>query len=179
MTDIAIVIGHHPDAPGATIRCGPHQWHEYDFWKPWANVLFGVLTGEGFDVSVIERPNPDPDHALAERINATGARCAIELHFNGFRDRAVHGTEMLYWNESWSGRNLADLLQDRVTDCLGTRNRGAKPIHDGYPFLRLSTMPAVICEPGYGTNPQDANRLVRKQDLLLDAYRSAIVDFLT
>lgn len=178
MADVAIVIGHHPDAPGAALDVCGDVVHEYDFWKPFAHVLASMMAGRGYQAAVIERPHAQPDGALAERVNATGARAAIELHFNSFSDEDAHGTEMLYWGDSWPAKQLADLLRDGTTHALGTRNRGGKPVYHGYPFLRLTEMPAVICEPAFGSNEADARALLAGQDQLLGAYADALCDFL-
>lgn len=176
MSDVAIVIGHHPDAPGAELELGPGSIHEYSFWKPFARELALTLEAEGIAATVVERPNEDPDEALAARVNGTNADAALELHFNSY-DEPAKGTEMFYWETSNRGEELARLLQEQVTDQLGTEYRRIEGKRE-FPFLRLTEMPAVICEPAFGSAPADAWRLLTGQADLLQAYRTAVSEFL-
>ena len=181
MPDVAIVVGHHPAAKGAALTVGDKRIQEYDFWQPFADVLWAKLSVYGIECLPIDRPNPKPDAELMQRVNATGARCAIELHFNGFSDPRAQGSEMLYWHTSEQGRLLADLLQQYTVRTLRVHDRGLKPVQRGRgaAFLRGTRMPAVICEPAFGTNPGDAWKLLTRQMQLVEAYAAAIADFLT
>ena len=181
MPDVAIVVGHHPDAKGAALTIGEQQIQEYDFWEPFAHALRRCLWHCGISCKVIHRPNRKPDTELMRRVNATGARCAIELHFNGFSDPRAQGSEMLYWHASDKGRLLADLLQQRTVRTLRVHDRGLKPVQRGRgaAFLRGTRMPAVICEPAFGTNYGDAWKLLTRQMQLVEAYAGAIADFLS
>jgi len=176
MADVAIVIGHHPDAPGAELRLGGCSTHEHELWVPFANELARGLE-PSVSASLVERPNPQPDEALAARVNDTGAVCAIELHFNAAQSTAVRGTEMLHYDGSREGHKLAKLLQDHTTSVLDTRHRGTKR-KVGYPFLERTEMPAVICEPAFGSNKEDAFRLLSGLPALIGAYRQSISTFL-
>lgn len=188
MADVAIVIGHHPTAPGATLELGDHSIYEYHFWKPFARELAASFDTNwnafnGVDaVYVIERPNPNPDEKLAARVNETNADATIELHFNSFSDEAAQGTEMLHWHNSVQGEKLAELLHKRTTKALDTHHRGAKGRDGsdrGGTFLRLTAMPAVICEPAFGSNEDDAWKLLTRQADLLQAYRLALIEYLS
>ena len=179
--DVAIVVGHHPAAKGAALTVGDNHIQEYDFWEPFAHALRRCLWHCGISCKVIHRPNPRPDAELMRRVNATGARCAIELHFNGFTDAGAQGSEMLHWHTSEQGRLLADLLQQYTVRTLRVHDRGLRGVRrgKGLAFLRGTRMPAVICEPAFGTNPVDAWKLLTRQMQLVEAYAGAIADFLS
>ena len=181
MPDVAIVVGHHPAAKGAALTVGERQIQEYDFWLPFAYALRRCLYFSDIGYAVIQRPNPKPDAELMRRVNDTGAKLAIELHFNGFSDPRAQGSEMLYWHTSEQGRLLADLLQQYTVRTLRVHDRGLKPVQRGRgaAFLRGTRMPAVICEPAFGTNPGDAWKLLTRQMHLVEAYAGAIADFLS
>lgn len=176
MADIAIVIGHHPDAPGAALTIGDGQVHEHPLWVPFAGELAESLE-PSLSAAVVERPNPEPDAALARRVNETGAACAIELHFNAAESTAAQGTEMLHYEGSRGGHQLAELLQHHTLEALGTKHRGTKG-RSQYPFLAQTEMSAVICEPAFGSNEGDAFRLLRGLPALMAAYRRAVTTFL-
>jgi len=78
--------------------------------------------------------------------------------------------------DSAEGKRLAGGLLQTVTRALGTKNRGLKP-RIGWPFLSFTEMPAVICEPGFGSNPSDAWKLTKGQMDLLRAYRAGIAGY--
>ena len=181
MPDVAIVVGHHPAAKGAALTVGDKQIQEYDLWRPFADVLWAKLSVCGIECLPIDRPSQMPYDELMRIVNDTRAACALELHFNGFSDPRAQGSEMLYWHTSEQGRLLADLLQQYTVRTLGVHDRGLKPVQRGRgaAFLRGTRMPAVICEPAFGTNPDDAWTLLTKQMQLVDAYAAAIADFLT
>lgn len=176
MSDVAVVIGHHPEAPGAELELANRSVYEYDFWKPFGRELALTLEASGIEATVVERPNEDPDAALAKRVNATHADAAIELHFNSFDGRAK-GSEMFHWETSGQGKRLAMLLQEHVTNALGTDPRRVEGTRE-FPFLQLTRMPAVICEPAFGSAPQDAWALLTGQAELLRAYRQALSEYL-
>jgi N-acetylmuramoyl-L-alanine amidase len=173
---VAVVIGHHPDAPGAALRVGEHTAHEYGFWRPFARELVRSLQTVGITGHLVERPNAEPDADLADRVNALGADAAIELHFNAFKDPTANGTEMLHCADSAEGKRLARGLLQTVTRTLGTKNRGLKQ-KVGWPFLDLTEMPAVVCEPAFGSNRSDAWKLTKGQMDLLRAYRAGIAAY--
>jgi len=176
MADVAIVVGHHPDAPGARMEVGTHAIHEYDFWRPFAVELALTMEEGHLTPHVVERPHEAPDQALAERVNQTGADAAIELHFNAAGDSSARGTEMLYYDGSADGKRLAEALQDCVIDTLGVPDRGLMPVKR-YPFLQLTEMPAVICEPFFGSNRADVGRALTRLPRLQTAYRNALIGF--
>lgn len=174
MADVAIVIGHHPDAPGAAMTLGRHTVHEHDFWAPFAHELAMTLEQSGVGADVVERPNEEPDEALAKRVNATGADAAIELHFNAAGAQAW-GTEMLHYPGSPKGKTLAQHLQRETVAALGLRDRGL--VTKDWPFLELTDMPAVICEPWFATNPDDVAKALTQLPKLQRAYRNALTSF--
>lgn len=173
MATVAVVIGHHPDAPGAVMDVGDESVSEYEFWKPFARELVLTIRQRGVEAVVVERPNHDPDQALADRVSGTGADLAIELHFNS-ASRTAWGTEMIHYPGSVDGNRLARTLQENVTSALGTKDRGL--LQRRWPFVELTTMPAVICEPFFGSNESDAARGLTRLPDLMQAYRSALVD---
>ena len=176
VASVAVVVGHHPDAPGAALRLGEHVAHEYGFWRPFGRELVRSLRTVGITGHLVERPNAEPNEALADRVNALGVEAAIELHFNAFKDPTANGTEMLHCADSAQGKRLARGLLQSVTQTLGTRNRGLKP-RIGWPFLSLPEMPAVVAEPAFGSNRSDAWALTKGQMDLLRAYRAGIAKY--
>jgi len=176
MADVAIVIGHHPDAPGATLTVGTHTVSEWALWKPFAYELGRTLASVDVDAMIIERSEPDPS-SVVPRINETSADAAIELHFNAAGDSRAAGAEMLHYETSDGGERLAETLLQNTVDALGVPRRGLLPAKK-YPLLRDTTMPAVICEPWFGSHPGDVERALPRLPSLMRAYRDALTEFM-
>ena len=174
MADVAVVIGHHPDAPGATLQLGGRAISEYELWAPFGRELTWSLRQQDVDAVRIERPSPQADQALMRKVNRTGADAAIELHFNASEGEAW-GTEMLHYPGSEEGKALAARLQAQAVKALSLRDRGIRARED-LAFLSGTEMPAVICEPAFGDQEEDAWRLLTRQMELVRGYRMAITE---
>lgn len=172
---VAIVVGHHPDSPGAVLRLGDHTVSEYDLWLPFARELSRTFP-EGVDAPVVERPNQRPDAALGDAVDAHDPHCAIELHFNGWKNREAEGTQMQHWPGS-EGENLAAFLLGETLDALGLEDDGILARRDNG-FLRNTSCPAVVCEPAFGTNSKDAFVVVTRLPRLMRAYRNGVLRYL-
>jgi N-acetylmuramoyl-L-alanine amidase len=172
---VAVVIGHHPIAQGSYLTYAGHKIGEYDFWRPHALSLAAHLKQREFHPVVIERPEPSPNMKLIRKINNSGAVCAIELHFNGFSDGAVSGSEVLYLDGSREDQALATALQQANVSALGLRDRGIKP--STLPFIRGTVMPSCIVEPAFGSNLRDTALVVRNVGLLMRKYAAAVEEW--
>ena len=95
---------------------------------------------------------------------------AIELHFNAAYREAASGTETWYWSET--GKVFAEIFQNNLLE-LGKEDRGIK--HGAYwrlingkkvwytlGFLRRTIPPAIILEPLFLTNLENAAAIRRK-----------------
>jgi N-acetylmuramoyl-L-alanine amidase len=84
---------------------------------------------------------------------------ALELHFNSADSPDAHGHEFLYCEGSSRGHAFAVTLEAAFADHYPwSRNRGAKPIskhENGHGFLCGIKPVAVICEPFFGSNPDE------------------------
>jgi len=177
MADVAIVIGHHPDEPGATLELAGESVTEWELWKDFGRELALTLWQKGIATEVVRRPNPKPDRALGNRVNQTGADVAIELHFNAARTEEARGTKMLHWPGSEGGKRLALILQRTTLDQLGLPNRGTEG-RDDLAFLRHTSMPSVIVEPAFGSNQGDGFRLLSRLPELMQAYRTGLIEYI-
>lgn len=171
----ALVIGHRPSAPGAVSRGGVS---EYEFNKPIArSVAAGV---QDVDVQVVERGDYYGAYGdLPEKINATGADFAMSLHFNSVAFVAT-GSEVLFCAVSGEGQHLAKIALAEITDALGLADRGVKPKGEGDrggTYLWETNMPAILCEPFFGSNPSDWKRAKTRKEMLARAYARTISEY--
>lgn len=119
---------------------------------------------------------------LPFKVNETFVDVAIEFHLNAAENKSANGCEMLYWNKSTKGHELASMFQINVTNMLGLRDRGVKPLKDnsrgGY-LLKSTSMPTIIVEPFFLSNDNELGRMMKpiKQKKLVEAYFDSIVDY--
>ncbi|MGQ9462087.1 MAG: N-acetylmuramoyl-L-alanine amidase family protein [Candidatus Fervidibacter sp.] len=79
----------------------------------------------------------------------------VSLHLNSHRSRRANGIEVFYWQPK--DKLLAELIQNRLSERLGLRNKGAKTA----PFAVLvnSSVPTVLIELAFLSNRREAQRL--------------------
>lgn len=166
---------------------GPSGYRESDFVMEWAVLVDLALRRKGHSVRWsrvgIERTKV-PNHKRAADANKWGADVYISLHANGFyqvTDPDHIGMEVLYWYQSSTGRKLADRLREEIVSRFeGTIvDRGSKPVDEngrGAVVLQKTTMPAIIIEPGFITDPDDEVWLsyFATQSILAEAVEAAI-----
>ena len=97
--------------------------------------------------------NINQDLAVRSQIaNQTGADLFISVHLNSGSSTA-HGTETYYLQFGGQGEQAARLVQSNLTSVLGLTDRGVKTAN--YYVLRNTTMPAVLVETAFISNPQE------------------------
>lgn len=124
---------------------------------------FTVLLTHDTDI----RPGTDAKDSLKKRVEfaqANNGDIFVSIHGNGF-DGTAQGTETYYYRSATSQTNphvdesrmLAEKIQNRLVDALGTRDRGVK---DGDLYVvRENTMPAVLTELGFVDNRIEGEKL--------------------
>ncbi len=130
----------------------------------------------------------DDLQARVDKANRAGSDLFISVHFNGAADPELHGT-YTFWNPDRPFSERSKVLAEQVQAALvrdlhaagyATKDRGARTDKsilggDTYYLLsprssvvpRPSSMPAVIAEPLFLTNPKDAAAL--ESDRVLEA----------
>ncbi len=156
--------------------------------------LKAKLESQGYNVIMTrnesDRETSSVTESLTNRVNIAnnaGAALFVSLHHNAASEAAT-GVEVYYsskaQDESFGSAysdsrlsesmNFASAIAASITNSTGATNRGAK---DGNLFvLRNTTMPAVLIECGFITNPNEAQKCADSsyQDLAADAIANAI-----
>lgn len=199
--------GHGGPDPGAIGVAAGRQVREKDATLAVATQLAGMLRARGYrvvlarsqDTLVTRLTDDDLDQgalrASAERrdllariacANAARATLLLAIHFNGFEDPDVGGSEVFYDAArpfADQNRQLALLLQARLVKSLGVDDRGVQsddeldaptlsdaaaayghlmelgPAAAGYVDVPTA-MPGALAEPLFITNPDEAQKLI-------------------
>ena len=181
--NLGICVGHSRGGDkGAVSLWGESEW---DYNSKVAIELKAELDRRGKDSFIIDDYSADGSgcgysagiRRAAKLLRDQGATHCIELHFNAATPSA-HGAEWLHWHNSTGGKRLAESIQAGFTQTFPTiRDRGIKPRHAGQRgslFLRLTPVPAVICEPFFGSNEGDCAEFEGKEADLALAYAEGI-----
>lgn len=175
---VVIDPGHGADDPG---KVGVSGINEKDLNLEIALRLKEYLSEQGIDV-VMTR---EEDVSLAEEgaqsvkvsdlkkrveiIEAAGADLAISIHQNSYTDSAVSGAQVFYYGDSVQGKLLAESLQQSLVNNLDPSNTRAAKSNESYYILKKTSIPTVIVECGFLSNPEE-------EELLADAeYQEKIV----
>jgi N-acetylmuramoyl-L-alanine amidase CwlD len=97
----------------------------------------------------------------------SNAHLYVSLHANSYSSAASYGTETYYNStDNYDGsvnpfpvqsKQLASVLQKRTVRAMGTYDRGVK--NSNFYVLRKNTVPAVLIEIGFMSNPSDLNKM--------------------
>jgi N-acetylmuramoyl-L-alanine amidase len=118
-----------------------------------------------------------PRVSLAERVNAD---VFVSIHANSLasRNSNVNGVETFYARGSSLGRELATLVQSQIIADTRANDRGPKAA--GFYVIVRTSMPAILVESGFVTNPTEAANLNNPnyQKLMADAIAKGIDQFM-
>lgn len=170
----ALVIGHKRDSPGSkNFQTGIT---EFEFNNEIAVAIQERIQNEkDVDVALVYR---ETYSGLPNIINNYMPDFIISLHANEF-NMIASGTEVLYYHKSVKGREIAEILQRKLVECLDLPDRGVKGKNSessgGY-LLRNTLAPCIIAEPFFIDNEYDLLRAREKSNELIGAYTDAIIE---
>jgi len=169
MKKCALVIGHKKNSPGTANV--PSGIDEFSYNDALSIEIEKVV--EGVEVQRIYRRTYE---SLPGDINEYEPDFIISLHCNAFNTEAS-GTETLYYHKSSNSEKMAELLNDKLVEALGLKNRGIKPksVEDrgGY-LLKYTHAPCVIAEPFFMDNEDDFMTANVNRKMLVQAYADSI-----
>lgn len=143
------------------------------------------LDGSGIKVYVTRNSDTYPTNSSrAQNANAI-ADAMVSIHMNS-GSAVANGTEVLYKNHSNdTGSNLtslklAQLIQNSIVSATGNTNRGTK-LRTDLLILNTTTVPAVIVETVFISNPGDALKISQEdyQNKVAKAIADAIEEAFT
>lgn len=175
---IAIDPGHGGSDPGAP---GPNGAKEKDITLKVGLKVRDLLQSYGYQVVMTRtgdyRLDEDVTQDLLKRAqiaNNNNASLFVSIHANSFSSTSK-GTETFYHTREVPGSNshrLASAIQNKLIGALGLVDRGLK--QDDFSVLRNTTMPAVLAELAFISNPNEEALLIT--DAFQTKAAKAIVD---
>lgn len=107
----------------------------------------------------------------------SGAHVFISVHANSSPSPVWSGAQTFYYPNRAADQRLAELIQDRLVAHLGPNRRRAAS--GDYYVLRESSMPSVVVEVGFLSNPEEAARLGTPdyQKRVAEAIYMGILDY--
>lgn len=130
------------------------------------------LQAAGHDVIVYQQQKRLAD--VAEMANASGASLFVSIHCNSAVNKQANGTETWHYTGCPVGKKFATKIQLEIIKAIGTRNRGVKNSRSLY-VLRKTTMPAVLVETGFLSNPAEEKLLNAKTAEIGEAIAKGII----
>ena len=163
---------------GDDVGCMVDEYQEKEITLAIAKLVQQKLEEKGV-VTVLTRSGDDTV-SLAQRTQIAaqaGSSLFVSIHSNSYvQDSTVSGLECYYYQNA-QGRQLGELIKKAVEDA-GIKTRKVKS--EDFYVLRENSMPAVLVETGFMTNPEELNRLLDPsyQDQLAGAVADGILNML-
>ena len=161
---IVLDPGHGGDDPG---ELGPSGEREADLTFPLAARVARMLDLKGAETLLTRGPlDGGAESERAAIANDYAGHLLLSIHLNSSESEVAQGAATYFFEHggvaSEPGEHLASLIQrsliaEGAIDC---RTHGK-----AYPILRETSMPAVLIEPGFITNPEEAKLLSNPSDL--------------
>lgn len=174
---VVIDPGHGGEDPGAT---GASGTYEKDFTLSLAKKVSQLLEkDEQVEVYMTRQEDVFLSAEKRERpkyANNIPADLYISIHANTFEDSSVSGTETYYYDSN--SKSLANIMHQSILKATGFKDRGVR--REDYFVLKDTTMPAVLLEVGYITNPGNEEKMLSDnfQQEVAEAISRGIKDYL-
>ncbi len=175
--------GHNPENPNAGAE--GNGLREQDITYRVGKELGNLLRADGrFEVRE-SRPTPTTSlgttnttslQARVRDANAWGADYFLSLHTNSASNPAATGSEAFSYASGTRGYRFGSDILVALTNATGLRNRGMK-VRPGLYVLRRTSMPAVLLELGFITNPSDAALMNNNPGLFARGIYSGILTY--
>lgn len=173
---IAIDPGHGGHDPGAV----GNGLYEKNLTLGVALHLRDYLNNAG--IKVVMTRSTDKFIALEDRVTIAenaGADTFVSLHMNAATSSAS-GTETYYTTSGTatraeSSKALAEFIQERLVDAIGSKDRGEKTAN--YKVIYKNPLPSVLVEMGFISNKEEANYINNHQKETAYAIYLGIQDY--
>lgn len=113
-------------------------------------------------------------------IDETAPVLVVSIHQNSYTDSSVSGAQVFYYGQSAEGERLAQVLQESLIETLDSSNTREAKANDSYYMLKRTSVPTVIVECGFLSNPEEEALLqeTEYQDKIAEAVCEGIRAYL-
>lgn len=180
---IYIDQGHNPQNPNAGAE--GNGYREQDITFSVGNELARLLERSGNYEVRVSRPgastqlgssNTTSLRARVEGAEAFGADYFISIHTNASDNPAATGSEAYAYGRNTRAFELAEDVVNNLSETTGLRNRGVK-VRPSLYVLKKTSMPAILVELGFITNPRDSSLMANNPELFAEGIYNGIVEF--
>ncbi len=154
---IAIDADHGGGDPGGI---GSEGIYEKNYTWDISKQLRDKLIQNGFRVLMVRQGDGNP--SLSDRVvmaNQAPVDLFVSVHINSFVRPEANGTETYYFKPE--DKLVAQTVHSELLDALDLKDNGIKP--GRLYVLRHTTMPAVLVEPAFITNPTEGDLLAQPE----------------
>jgi N-acetylmuramoyl-L-alanine amidase len=170
-----------PGHGGLDVGATRNDIYEKDITVVISQQLGRILQQMGY--AVVYTRTEDVDLDLEPRVQiaeSVRANAFVSVHVNSLDANAseISGVETYYAPGSSFGKNLAELVHEQILASTDANDRGVRSAR--FYVIRNTSMPAILVETGYITNPLEASRLVNSsyQERMAEAIAKGIDQFL-
>lgn len=162
---IFIDQGHNPS--GVNAGAEGHGLREQDINYNVGIYLANILNADPRFEARTSRTTPEESlgynntsslNTRVQMANSWPANYFISIHCNSNPNPAINGTEVYVYQTHTQAYYLAEHVLQAIVSRVGTRNNGVR-VNSSLYVLRRTTMPSILVELGYLTNPSDAEKL--------------------
>lgn len=95
-------------------------------------------------------------------IESTAPDLVVSIHQNSYHEPAVSGPQVFYYKASGNGKRAAEILQASFDGLKEMENKRVAKANDNYYLLLHTSVPLVIAECGFLSNPKEADLLIQE-----------------
>ena len=110
-----------------------------------------------YDENVSNKKRSDLNNRI-QFFKEKNADLIVCIHQNSYPDASQHGAQTFYYKDSKEGKTLAEHIQ-RSLLAIDPANKRVEKANDSYYLLKHTTVPAVIVECGFLSNPEETVKL--------------------
>ncbi len=118
-----------------------------------------IMTRETDDGLYVESDSNKKAADLRRRIEVIERAApvlVISIHQNSYHESYVRGAQTFYYTSSMEGKALAEIIQEQLCLSLDPENERKAKANDSYYLLKKTSVPIVIVECGFLSNPEEA-----------------------
>ena len=141
-----------------------------------ANPNFDVRLSRPSEQTQIGTSNTTSLRRRVEDANAWGADYFISLHTNASEISSATGVEAFAFSRNSPAFSLGEDILASLSAVTGLRNRGMQ-VRSGLYVLRKTSMPSILVELGFITNPYDAELMSTRPELFAQGIYEGILNY--